>query len=72
MYDSCPRGSWPSGLELQPLTSLTNEQIVAELGWTRKAIKAVLGVTPLTMRPPYGDIEYAPQCVQYMRGVLTL
>jgi hypothetical protein len=29
---------------------------VAELGWTRKAIKSVIGVTPLTMRPPYGDI----------------
>jgi hypothetical protein len=41
---------------LQHLTALTNEQIVAELGWTRKAIKAVLGVTPTTMRPPYGDI----------------
>ena len=41
---------------MQPLTSLTNEQIVAELGWTRKAIKTVLGVTPTTMRPPYGDI----------------
>ncbi|KAJ8469598.1 hypothetical protein ONZ45_g16840 [Pleurotus djamor] len=40
----------------KPLTSLTNEQIVAELGWTRKAIKTVLGVTPLTMRPPFGDI----------------
>ena len=40
----------------QPLTSLTNEQIVAELGWTREAIKRVTGVTPTTMRPPYGDI----------------
>lgn len=38
------------------LTNLTNEQIVAELGWTRKAIKTFLGVTPTTMRPPYGDI----------------
>jgi hypothetical protein len=35
---------------------MTNEQIVAELGWTRKAIQAVLGVTPTTMRPPFGDI----------------
>lgn len=43
-------------LVFQPLTSLTTEQIVAELGWTRKAIKTVLGVTPTTMRPPYGDI----------------
>jgi len=39
------------------LTTLTNEQIVAELGWTRKAIHDVTGVTPLTMRPPYGDID---------------
>ena len=40
----------------QPLTSLTTAQVVAELGWTRKAIKEVLDVTPTTMRPPYGDI----------------
>ncbi|KAG9105334.1 chitin deacetylase, partial [Ceratobasidium sp. 392] len=39
------------------LTTLTNEQIVAELGWTRKAIYDVTGVTTLTMRPPYGDID---------------
>ncbi|KAG8958294.1 chitin deacetylase [Tulasnella sp. 419] len=36
----------------RPLTTLTNEQIVAELGWTRKAIKDVIGVSPNTMRPP--------------------
>ncbi len=41
---------------IKPLTSLTTAQVVAELGWTRKAIKHVLGVTPTTMRPPYGDI----------------
>ena len=35
---------------------LTNEQIVAELGWTRKAIRSILGITPLVMRPPFGDI----------------
>ncbi|VDB93537.1 unnamed protein product [Peniophora sp. CBMAI 1063] len=39
------------------LTTLTNEQIIAELGWTKKVIKDVLGVTPLYMRPPYGDID---------------
>lgn len=38
------------------LTTLTTEQIVAELGFTREAIKQVLGVTPTTMRPPQGDI----------------
>lgn len=39
------------------LTTLTNEQIIAELGWTREAIKQITGVTPNTMRPPYGDID---------------
>ncbi|KAG8720528.1 chitin deacetylase [Ceratobasidium sp. 395] len=39
------------------MTTLTNEQIVAELGWTRKAIQAVLGVTPRYFRPPYGDCD---------------
>jgi peptidoglycan/xylan/chitin deacetylase (PgdA/CDA1 family) len=39
------------------LTTLTNEQIVAELGWCRKAIKEVAGVTPILFRPPYGDID---------------
>lgn len=41
----------------RPLTTLTNEQIIAELGWCRKAIKDVIGVTPNQMRPPFGDIE---------------
>ncbi|KAK1232064.1 chitin deacetylase [Marasmius sp. AFHP31] len=40
-----------------PLTTLTNEEIIAELGWTRKVITDTLGVTPLAMRPPYGDID---------------
>jgi peptidoglycan/xylan/chitin deacetylase (PgdA/CDA1 family) len=39
------------------LTTLTNDQIIAELGWTKKVIKDILGVTPNYMRPPYGDIE---------------
>ncbi|KAI0052911.1 carbohydrate esterase family 4 protein [Auriscalpium vulgare] len=39
------------------LTTLTNEEIIAELGWTKKIIKDVLGVTPTMMRPPFGDID---------------
>ncbi|KAI0274859.1 glycoside hydrolase/deacetylase [Gloeopeniophorella convolvens] len=39
------------------LTTLTNEEIIAELGWSRKVIKDILGVTPSMMRPPYGDID---------------
>jgi peptidoglycan/xylan/chitin deacetylase (PgdA/CDA1 family) len=41
-----------------PLTTLTNDEIIAELGWTKKIIKDVTGVTPNMMRPPFGDIEY--------------
>jgi len=39
------------------LTTLTNEEIIAELGWSKKVIYDILGVTPNTMRPPYGDID---------------
>lgn len=39
------------------LTTLTNDEVIAELGWSRQVIKDVLGVSPNTMRPPYGDIE---------------
>ena len=52
---------------LKSLTSLSNAQIVAELGWTRKAIKAVLGVSPTTMRPPKGDIGLLSST--YLAGV---
>jgi Polysaccharide deacetylase len=41
-----------------PLTTMTNQEIIAELGWSKKVIKDVLGVTPNMMRPPFGDIEY--------------
>jgi len=39
------------------LTSLTNEQIVAEIKWTEKCIFDVAGVIPTMMRPPYGDTD---------------
>lgn len=39
------------------LTTLTNEQIALELGWTKEVIRQITGVTPVTMRPPYGDID---------------
>lgn len=38
---------------------------MAELGWTRHAIRTVLGVTPTTMRPPYGDIGTALPAVSF-------
>jgi len=56
----------------RPLTSLTTEQVVAELGWTRKAIKAVLGVTPTTMRPPYGDIDDRVRAISLAMGMVPI
>ncbi|KAK0202715.1 carbohydrate esterase family 4 protein [Desarmillaria ectypa] len=54
------------------LTTLTNEQIVAELGWTRKAIKEVIGVTPTTMRPPYGDIDDRVRAISLAMGLTPI
>ncbi|KAF9578956.1 chitin deacetylase [Lunasporangiospora selenospora] len=39
------------------LTTLTNEQIVAEIKWTEKAIEEATGYRVRYMRPPYGDID---------------
>lgn len=39
------------------MTTVTNEQAFAELYYTRKLIKALLGVTPKCWRPPYGDVD---------------
>ncbi|KAF8527955.1 glycoside hydrolase/deacetylase [Hysterangium stoloniferum] len=39
------------------LTTLTNEQVIAEFGWSKKIIKDVIGVTPIYFRPPFGDID---------------
>ncbi|KNC98727.1 uncharacterized protein SPPG_06405 [Spizellomyces punctatus DAOM BR117] len=41
----------------KPMTSLTNQEIVAELYYTTKIIKEVTGVTVLYWRPPFGDID---------------
>ncbi|KNC98744.1 uncharacterized protein SPPG_05724 [Spizellomyces punctatus DAOM BR117] len=40
-----------------PLTSLTNEQIVAELKYTEAAIFEAVGKVPAFYRPPYGDVD---------------
>ncbi|KAH9947942.1 glycoside hydrolase/deacetylase [Amylocystis lapponica] len=39
------------------MTTMTNEQAIAELGWTKKVIKDITGVTPRYWRPPFGDID---------------
>jgi len=38
------------------MTTLTNEGIIAQLGWSTQIIKATINVMPLRFRSPYGDI----------------
>ncbi|GAA5909346.1 uncharacterized protein JCM6883_005847 [Sporobolomyces salmoneus] len=39
------------------MTAMTNEQAFAELYFSKKAIKDVLGITVRCWRPPYGDVD---------------
>jgi hypothetical protein len=41
----------------QYMTSFSNEVAFAELYYTRKVIKDILGVTPKCWRPPFGDVD---------------
>ncbi|CAI2175491.1 1349_t:CDS:2, partial [Funneliformis geosporum] len=54
------------------LTSLPNEAIVAELKWTLKIIKDVIGVTPVYMRPPYGDTDNRVRAIARACGLTTV
>lgn len=54
------------------LTTKTNEEIVAELGWTKEAMKQILGVTPTTMRPPYGDIDDRVRAISLAMGLTPI
>ncbi|KAJ3178501.1 chitin deacetylase [Geranomyces variabilis] len=40
-----------------PMTSLTNQQIVAEILYTEAFIYALVGQRPRYFRPPYGDVD---------------
>lgn len=51
------------------MTTLTNRQIVAELGWGKKAIKDVIGLTPNYWRPPFGDIDNRVRAISVAMGL---
>lgn len=54
-----------------PMTTLTNDQIIAELGWSKKIIKDVLGVTPTYWRPPFGDVDNRVRAIAKAMGLKT-
>ncbi|CAG8582283.1 5409_t:CDS:2 [Paraglomus brasilianum] len=39
------------------LTTISTEQIIAEIKWTELAIQTAIGLTPKYMRPPRGDMD---------------
>ncbi|KAH8927198.1 carbohydrate esterase family 4 protein [Atractiella rhizophila] len=54
------------------MTTLTNEQVVAELGWTKKVIKDITGVTPKYWRPPFGDVDDRVRNIALQMGLITV
>ncbi|KAG0146750.1 hypothetical protein CROQUDRAFT_43880 [Cronartium quercuum f. sp. fusiforme G11] len=54
------------------MTGLTNEQVFAELYFTKKIIKDLLGVTILCWRPPFGDIDDRVRYIANALGLSTI
>jgi len=54
------------------LTTLTTEQVIAELGWTREAMRQITGLSPSFMRPPYGDIDDRVRAISQAMGMTPI
>ncbi|KAF9960350.1 chitin deacetylase, partial [Mortierella alpina] len=54
------------------LTTLSNEQIVAEIKWTEKAIEEATGYRVRYMRPPYGDVDNRVRYVLKQLGYIVV
>jgi hypothetical protein len=54
------------------MTTQSNQQVVAELYWTLRAIKEVTGVTTRCWRPPYGDVDDRVRAIASQMGLTTV
>ncbi|TFK48946.1 carbohydrate esterase family 4 protein [Heliocybe sulcata] len=54
------------------MTALTNEEAFAELYFSKKAIKDVLGITPQCWRPPFGDVDDRIRYIAQSLGMQTV
>ncbi|KAI9483266.1 MAG: hypothetical protein EXX96DRAFT_499271 [Benjaminiella poitrasii] len=54
------------------MTTQTNEQVVAQLYWTLRAIKEATGVTTRCWRPPYGDVDDRVRAIAWQMGMRTM
>ncbi|KAK0542032.1 hypothetical protein OC845_006792 [Tilletia horrida] len=55
----------------QPMTTLSSENVFAELWYTAKIIKDVVGVAPRCWRPPYGDVDDRVRAIANALGLAT-
>ena len=53
-------------------TTLTDEQVFAELFYTARAIKYATGVTPTCWRPPFGDVDDRVRAIAAGLGLRTI
>jgi peptidoglycan/xylan/chitin deacetylase (PgdA/CDA1 family) len=53
------------------MTTLTNEQVVAELYYSLKVIKEATGVTTKCWRPPQGDVDDRVRSIAWQMGLST-
>ncbi|SCV66903.1 BQ2448_5549 [Microbotryum intermedium] len=54
------------------MTSLSNEQAFAEIYYSKKIIKDVLGITVLCFRPPFGDTDNRIRVITHALGMRTV
>ncbi|KAG0094638.1 chitin deacetylase [Podila epicladia] len=54
------------------MTSLTNEQIVAEIKWAEKIVFDVTGLKTKYWRPPYGDVDNRVREIVRQLGYVTV
>ncbi|KAG0260850.1 chitin deacetylase [Mortierella polycephala] len=54
------------------MTSLTNEQVVAEIKWAEKAVFDVTGLKTKYWRPPYGDVDNRVREIARQLGYVTV
>ncbi|KAI7877496.1 glycoside hydrolase/deacetylase, partial [Lichtheimia hyalospora FSU 10163] len=54
------------------MTSLSDDQVVAELYWSLRAIKHVTGVTVKCWRPPFGDVDDRVRAIAWQMGMRTI
>ncbi|KAI9091834.1 chitin deacetylase 1 [Phlyctochytrium arcticum] len=54
------------------LTSLSNDDVLAELYYTKKIIKFVTGLTPKYFRPPQGDVDDRVRAIAWAIGLQNI